>query len=119
MSNAYQCDKHPSHSSLTSWCPDCMEAFANRRDPSTMTNDEKADELIWWGSILTIPFGDLHERFEELVGRPIWTHEFAGQAMADRLIEEARTGRNASFEEVLDKVPGDKPIIVIDMSKEE
>jgi len=81
-----------------------------------MTPDERAEEVR---AILHEPssyrFGDLHARIEALVGRPVWTHEFATDT---RLIEEARgaphptdLGRHAI--ESLQAVAGEKPIIVL------
>jgi hypothetical protein len=110
MAKTYDCDKHPAQQALSSYCPDCMEVFANRRDPNTMTGDERAAELTWWGAILTIPFGDLHQRIEELVGRGVFTHELVGWP---RLIEEARTRQHPTPQEILDQIPPEKRIIVV------
>jgi hypothetical protein len=110
MPKTYTCPNH--QRTLTSYCPDCCEAFANRRDPDTMTGDERAAELRWWGDILTIPFSDLHQRYEELVGRGIFTHEFAGEAAVELLIEEARTREHPTPGEILNKIPAHKRIIV-------
>lgn len=112
MSNTYQCDKHGTTHKRGEFCPDCAEAFASRRDPDTMTGDERAAELIWWGEILTIPFGDLHQRYEELVGRPVWTHEFATPAS---LIEEARTRAHPTPQEILNKIPSHMRVIVVEV----
>lgn len=112
MSKTYQCDKHPGQEGLTSYCPDCMEAFANRRAPDAMTGDERGAELMWWGTILTIPFDDLHQRIQELVGRSVWTHELAGQAAFDRLVEEARTREHPTPQEIFDQIPPEKRIVV-------
>ena len=110
MATTYDCDKHPERAGLTSYCPDCAEAFANRRDATTMTAEERAAEFRWWGEILTIPMGDLQQRIEELVGRPVWTHELARPNL---LIAEIERGTPASFGDVLDKIPVDKPVIVV------
>ena len=37
------------------------------------------------GYMLAGNFGEIHEAAEWLVGHPIWTHEFADRALADRL----------------------------------
>lgn len=104
----YRCDKHDVQ--VSGPCPQCVDAFATRRDASTMTGDERAAEFKWWGNILTIPFSDLHQRIEELVGRPVFTHELASP---ESLIEEARTQRHISMADVLDKIPRDKQVIVV------
>ena len=114
----YQCDKHPGQSALTDYCPDCMEVFANRRNPDEMTGDQRAAEFRWWGTILTIPFDNLHQRIQELVGRPVWTHELAGRAAVDLLIEEARIRKHPTMAEILDKLPQGKRVIVIDTTHE-
>ncbi len=107
MAKTYICDKHgtPQESS----CSDCMEAFTNRRDASTMTPEDRASEFEWWGSILTIPFDDLHKRIEELAGRSVWTHELAHP---EQIIAEIRTGQRATLADVLDKIPASKRIVV-------
>ncbi len=77
-----------------------------------MTAEERAAEFEWWGNILTIPFNDLHQRIEELVGRSVWTHELA---YPEQLIQEIRTGRQASISDVLDKIPSDLPVVVVSL----
>lgn len=106
----YVCDKHGSSHQRGNGCPDCAEAFANRRSPDSMTPEEREAELRWWGQILTIPFGDLHQRYEELVGRGIWTHEFANP---EPLIVEARTRTHPTPQEILDKIPSHLRVIVV------
>lgn len=36
------------------------------------------------------PFSDLHEYAEKVLGRPIWTHEFADEDVANELKEKSR-----------------------------
>jgi len=52
-----------------------------RKAPDTMTGYERVEELGWFftgpGSIIEVPFDVMHERMEALMGRPVWTHEFA------------------------------------------
>lgn len=109
-SKTYQCEKHGTTHQRGSFCPDCAAAFANRRDPDTMTGEEREAELRWWGDILTIPFGDLHQRYEELVGRGIWTHEFANP---EPLIVEARTRTHPTPQEILAKIPSHVNVIAV------
>jgi hypothetical protein len=35
-------------------------------------------------------FADIHEYAEKLLGRPIWTHEFAREELADELREKSK-----------------------------
>jgi hypothetical protein len=54
-----------------------------------MTGDERAAELsALMDRPLSRPFDLIHKRIEELVGRPVWTHELG--LNRDGLIEEAR-----------------------------
>jgi hypothetical protein len=36
------------------------------------------------------PFSDIHEYVEKLLGRPVWTHEFASKEMMEKIKEAAR-----------------------------
>lgn len=110
MPKTYTCPNHPGLGALSSYCPDCCEAFANRRDPDGMTGDERAAEFDFWGPILTIPMGDLHQRIDELVGRGTWTHELADP---DRLREEARTRQHPTPQAIFDQIPPEKRIFVV------
>jgi hypothetical protein len=107
----YVCDKHGSVHRRGDWCPDCVQAFANRRSPDTMTGEERAAEFRWWGTIVTIPWEDLNQRFSELVGRRIWTHEYATPAV---LIDEARTGTHPTAREIRDRIPSHVPVLFVD-----
>lgn len=109
-STTYTCDKHQTVHQSGEFCPDCAEAFANRRDPDTMTGEERAAELRWWRDILTIPFGGLRQRYTELVGRPISTHEFVN---VESLIEESRTRTHPTPQEILAKIPAHVKVVVV------
>lgn len=106
----YTCPNH--QRVLSDVCPDCAEAFAHRRDPDTMTGDERAAEFDFWGPICTIPFGDIHQRLSELVGRPVFTHELAGDAACRKLQEEARTRVHPTPREILEQIPAHKRIVI-------
>lgn len=80
-------------------CPDCLAYLASRPDPTTMTAADRADELEYWlGGLLRIEFDRLHQRIEALVGRPVWTHEFADP---DRLVAEIHSGKPATLTEIM------------------
>lgn len=107
----------PEHGSpLPPACPGCGERMA--RPVETMTGDERADELQHWGdTVMTVDFDKLHKRIEELVGRPVWTHELGSQTWP-HLIREARTQEHPVDLEAhvigsLDQVAGTKPVIVV------
>lgn len=81
-----------------------------------MTGDERAEAL---DSLMSAPlctkFGTVHEITEKLVGRPVWTHEFA---TAERLVEEARAQEHPADLEAhvigsLDQLAGTKPVLVV------
>ena len=36
------------------------------------------------------PFGDIHEYAEKVLGRPVWTHEFASPAVSAQIREASR-----------------------------
>lgn len=57
-------------------------------------------------------FDDLHKRIEELVGRPVWTHEMAYPEM---LYEEIQNGRiGEAFGKSLREISKTKPIIIVE-----
>lgn len=61
---------------------------------------------------LAMPFGTFHEAVEVVLGRSVWTHEFADTV---RLQEEYEGAREApSFEEILAQVPGKVLLVLVD-----
>ena len=58
-------------------------------------------------------FGDFHSGVEKLLGRPVWTHEFAFSRDPGGLQEEA-LGRapKRTLQEIMDLIPAEKRIIV-------
>lgn len=78
-----------------------------------MTGDERADALMNLCRVVTMPMDNIHQRIQELVGRPVYTHEMAGEERFAQLVEEARTNDHPSFKEITDKLPADKPVFII------
>jgi hypothetical protein len=105
------------HADLTEACPTCTAEWENRRDANDMTPDERLAEFRSWGDILEIDWPKVHQRIEELVGRPVWTHEL-GSDGRPYLEHEILTGSHPSMEGVLAKLPADKPVIVVDPTDE-
>jgi hypothetical protein len=68
-------------------CPACLKWFENRPDPARMAPSEREAEFRSWKKI-EISFDKIHQRLEELVGRPVWTHEMGLNWEA--LAQEAR-----------------------------
>ena len=54
-----------------------------------MTKREKFIVMAYTG-IAMLPFDDFHEQVEELMGRPVYTHEFALDLFTDELKEKVK-----------------------------
>jgi len=80
-----------------------------------MTPEERVAEFEMWEGPLEIPIRMLHKRLEELVGRPIWTHEL-GTDGCELLKAEILSNRQATAADVLNKIPEGKPVIVVEVS---
>lgn len=102
---------HVCGTNCTGSCPTCVEVFETRRKADEMTGEERATELKLLFGPLEIPFEKVHQRIEELVGRPVWTHEIG--LNHNGLIEEARDGQHPSFQEIVDLIPSEKQVLVL------
>lgn len=59
---------------------------------------------------LCMDFGDFHGAMEQVLGRPVWTHEFAD---FDRLKQEMDGDKPApTLEEIMNLIPVEKRIVV-------
>ena len=74
-----------------------------------MSVEERVAEIQSMRGPMEIPFDKIHLRFEELMGRAVFTHELA---WLDDLIAELRRGSLATFDEIVDKLPAEKLIVV-------
>lgn len=92
------------------YCQKCVEFFPLRKPAVEMTVAERVAELRQAKGPLEIPFGMLHLRVEELVGRPVWTHELA---FFDDLIAEVESGQRATLDDVIGKIQKDKCLVVV------
>lgn len=106
------------HPDLTEACPTCTAEWEARRDAQGMTPEERLAEFRSWGDILEIDFAKVHQRIEELVGRPVMTHEM-GTSGVPYLEHEILTGTHPTMDGVLAKLPADKPVLVVDASDEQ
>lgn len=62
--------------------------------------------------LLCMPFNKFHEAMEKTLGRSIWTHEFASP---DLLKEEmAGKRRPPTMKEIVELIPPDKHIVVVE-----
>ena len=55
-----------------------------------MTKKEAVLVSAYTGYLLTPSFADVQEFCEELLGRPIWTHEFADEKIQKEIKEKCR-----------------------------
>lgn len=61
---------------------------------------------------LCMPWEVFHEAIEKTLGRPVYTHEFAGKNM-DRLKSELVGERSApTVDEILNLIPAEKRIVI-------
>jgi hypothetical protein len=61
--------------------------------------------------LLCVPFGEFHRAIEKVLGRPVWTHEFA---FIDGLRNEFLKDKPApTFEEIVNLIPEEKRILVV------
>ena len=103
------------HTDVTGSCPTCLAAWDTRPDVASMTPNERAAELDSW-RVLEIPFDTFHQRAQELVGRPVLTHEFADFGY---LIHEILTGDRPTMEGILAKLPAGKPVLIQGVTDEQ
>ena len=62
---------------------------------------------------LVMPFALFHEGIEKVLGRPIWTHEFAFADKPGGLREEAQHKcQPPSMQEIMDLIPTEKRIVI-------
>ena len=55
-----------------------------------MTHEEKVIVSAYTGYLLCDDFSDVHNYIERLLGRPVWTHEFADKRLQEKIRELAR-----------------------------
>lgn len=92
-------------------CPKCLAEWHLRPEPHTMTPDEREAEMRSHRGVLEVDFSMLHKRFEELVGRPVWTHELG--LNWEGLCKEARwEDRPATMEEIVDLISAEKRFVI-------
>ena len=96
---------------LEAYCQACEEAFLKRRLIGQMGVPERLIELREWLEGPTeIHYMLIHKRIEELMGRPVWTHEIA---YPESLYAELCSGGQPSMEEIIGKLPAHMPVIVV------
>lgn len=94
------------------YCNHCVVMWNLRPRPEEMTPDGREAEMRSLGGPMEVPFDLMHQRMEQLVGRPVWTHEMG--LNWDGLCKEARwEGRAATMQEVIELIPEEKRIILV------
>lgn len=80
---------------------------------SDVTKDWSAEQIVRFQLFqdrLCMDFGRFHEAMEKVLGRSIWTHEFAGR---DSLILEYLGEKPApTMDEIINLIPAEKRIII-------
>ena len=61
----------------------------NDGGPARLTKDQAAIIGAFTG-IACGPFSDIHGYAEKVLGRPVWTHQFASEALSEELREASR-----------------------------
>lgn len=73
-------------------------------------SDEQIVRFQLFQDKLAVPFGRFHEAVEKVLGRSVWTHEFAGR---DELVREYLGAKQApTFDEIMNMIPEEKRIMV-------
>ena len=79
-----------------------------------MTPDERVAELRLLLGPLEIDFPLVHERIEELVGRPVWTHEFGLRSQEEfEEMTRQRTCERPDLVDIVSLVPPNKETIIV------
>lgn len=94
------------------WCPTCIDAFKTRTPAKDMTREERAAELVGWYGVLEIPFEMMQHRFEELLGRPVWTHEMIGR---ESFVKEILRGSPRTAKEFIESLPENAIIVTVEV----
>ena len=73
--------------------------------------DEDIVKFQLFQKMLAVPFSRFYEAMEKVLGRPIWTHEFANWS---GLVAEYKKERpSPTFDEIISLIPDEKLIILV------
>ena len=78
--------------------------------------DEEVVKFQLYQKRLCMDFSKFHEAIEKVLGRPVWTHEFAYPEFLQQEYEGFRP--KPSFEEIFNMIPTEKTIFVVHNSEE-
>jgi hypothetical protein len=101
---------------LTGPCAHCTAFYRGEQPikptrPDYMSGDERAEEIRKLTSKLSIPIDLVMARIDELVGRPVHTHELAERNF-ENILNEARTRLHPSTEQIINLIPEHKRIVI-------
>lgn len=75
--------------------------------------DEEVVKFQLYQERLCVPFNVFHKAVGKVLGRPVFTHEFAGDAGHQALIDEYEGKRPApTFEEIAAMIPAEKRVVI-------
>ena len=83
--------------------------FAENGKWQDMT-DKEIVEFQLFQKCLCMPFSKFHESMEKVLGRPIWTHEFAFPDLLKA--EYNKTKTTPTMEEIINLIPEEKRVVV-------
>lgn len=109
-SKTYECPHHNTTQPRGESCAACLVGWETRRKADEMTGEERRAEMGRLATV-TYDFGKVHQRIEELVGRPVWTHEMG--LNWEGLIDEAASRQHPTMEEIIEQIPEEKRIVVV------
>lgn len=72
---------------------------------------EQIVEFQLFQDLLCVPFGIFHEAVEKVLGRSVWTHEFASSNISYIRAEYAETRPAPTRQEIFDLIPEEKRVI--------
>lgn len=71
-----------------------------------------------WQEYLCVPFDRFHEAVQKTLGRPVYTHEFGTEGSKRLQLEYLGVAKAATLTEILNLIPKDKQIIIVDGSRD-
>lgn len=108
----YVCGFHPERGGLDDYCSACIADHETRRAADEMTGEEREAELrALVEGPMSRPFVLIHQRAEELVNHPVWTHEFG--VRFEGLCAEAREWKSLDMADVIGCIPDDKELRIV------
>lgn len=83
-----------------------------------MSDSDKAHYQIFTDRLF-MPFGEFQMAVERIIGRPVWTHEFASNGVTQLKLEVLGAAPPRTMDEILELIPAEKRIVVVLDNKKE